>query len=40
MNSQKVINHQLLFQMIMKKSRNLKIKKNNQGRFPKKKNEI
>lgn len=41
MNLQKVINLKLLFQMIMKKKRNLKIKKSNLGvPFLKKKNEI
>lgn len=41
MNLQKVINPQLLFQMIMKKSWNPKVKKNNRGvRFLKKKRKI
>ena len=41
MNLQKVINLKLLFQMIMKKKRTLKIKKSNLGvPFLKKKNEI
>ena len=41
MTLQKVINLKLLFQMIMKKKRNLKIKKSNLGvPFLKKKNEI
>ena len=41
MSLQKVINLKLLFQMIMKKKRNLKIKKSNLGvPFLKKKNEI